>query len=155
MQIKTTMRCYLTPGRITIVKKQQIGARRRRRGRRVWLRGICLSAWHRLGPNRGDRTPGLLKPGCPLPSSPPFCHFVASPSLYPFPLWYLAMTSRITARPNGQPQASKICQFKLVLLGESAVGKSSLVLCFVKGQFHNYQESKYISKKKKTTNNKC
>ncbi|KAL4700609.1 hypothetical protein H8959_014613 [Pygathrix nigripes] len=36
------------------------------------------------------------------------------------------MTSRSTARPNGQPQASKICQFKLVLLGESAVGKSSL-----------------------------
>lgn len=35
----------------------------------------------------------------------------------------------------------KICQFKLVLLGESAVGKSSLVLRFVKGQFHDYQES--------------
>ncbi|KAI4546335.1 hypothetical protein MJG53_004377 [Ovis ammon polii x Ovis aries] len=52
-----------------------------------------------------------------------------------------AMTSRSTARPNGQPQASKICQFKLVLLGESAVGKSSLVLRFVKGQFHEYQES--------------
>ncbi|KAI5220766.1 ras-related protein Rab-5B [Manis pentadactyla] len=51
------------------------------------------------------------------------------------------MTSRGTARPNGQPQASKICQFKLVLLGESAVGKSSLVLRFVKGQFHEYQES--------------
>ncbi|VEN56253.1 unnamed protein product [Callosobruchus maculatus] len=30
-------------------------------------------------------------------------------------------------RPNGQTQ-NKICQFKLVLLGESAVGKSSLVL---------------------------
>lgn len=38
-------------------------------------------------------------------------------------------------------QAGKICQFKLVLLGESAVGKSSLVLRFVKGQFHEYQES--------------
>merc|ERR1711916_349755 len=37
--------------------------------------------------------------------------------------------------------ASKIFQFKLVLLGESAVGKSSLVLRFVKGQFHEYQES--------------
>lgn len=36
---------------------------------------------------------------------------------------------------------NKICQFKLVLLGESAVGKSSLVLRFVKGQFHEYQES--------------
>lgn len=43
-------------------------------------------------------------------------------------------------RPNGQTQG-KICQFKLVLLGESAVGKSSLVLRFVKGQFHEYQES--------------
>jgi len=37
--------------------------------------------------------------------------------------------------------AAKFCQFKLVLLGESAVGKSSLVLRFVKGQFHEYQES--------------
>jgi len=36
---------------------------------------------------------------------------------------------------------NKTCQFKLVLLGESAVGKSSLVLRFVKGQFHEYQES--------------
>lgn len=51
------------------------------------------------------------------------------------------MTSRGATRPNGQSQASKICQFKLVLLGESAVGKSSLVLRFVKGQFHEYQES--------------
>ena len=30
---------------------------------------------------------------------------------------------------------------KLVLLGESAVGKSSLVLQFVKGQFDDYRES--------------
>lgn len=49
-------------------------------------------------------------------------------------------------RPNGGGasaggQQGKICQFKLVLLGESAVGKSSLVLRFVKGQFHEYQES--------------
>eukprot|EP00029_Vermamoeba_vermiformis_P000929 TRINITY_DN11099_c0_g1_i1.p1 TRINITY_DN11099_c0_g1~~TRINITY_DN11099_c0_g1_i1.p1 ORF type:complete len:199 (+),score=43.16 TRINITY_DN11099_c0_g1_i1:26-622(+) len=36
---------------------------------------------------------------------------------------------------------SKIFQFKLVLLGESSVGKSSLVLRFVKGQFLEYQES--------------
>uniref|UniRef100_A0A8C4R2I7 small monomeric GTPase n=1 Tax=Eptatretus burgeri TaxID=7764 RepID=A0A8C4R2I7_EPTBU len=44
-------------------------------------------------------------------------------------------------RPNGQSAGSKMCQFKLVLLGESAVGKSSLVLRFVKGQFHEFQES--------------
>lgn len=31
--------------------------------------------------------------------------------------------------------------FKLVLLGESAVGKSSLVLRFVKDQFDDYRES--------------
>ncbi|CAO2645366.1 Ras-related protein Rab-5C [Lemmus lemmus] len=43
------------------------------------------------------------------------------------------------ARPNGPAAGNKICQFKLVLLGESAVGKSSLVLRFVKGQFHEYQ----------------
>uniref|UniRef100_A0A8C1HHV7 small monomeric GTPase n=2 Tax=Cyprinus carpio TaxID=7962 RepID=A0A8C1HHV7_CYPCA len=44
-------------------------------------------------------------------------------------------------RPNGPNTGNKICQFKLVLLGESAVGKSSLVLRFVKGQFHEFQES--------------
>ncbi|CAL9692891.1 unnamed protein product [Knipowitschia caucasica] len=44
-------------------------------------------------------------------------------------------------RTNGAAPGNKICQFKLVLLGESAVGKSSLVLRFVKGQFHEFQES--------------
>jgi Ras-related protein Rab-5B len=58
--------------------------------------------------------------------------------------------------PAAGAQANKVCQFKLVLLGESAVGecvvlvdgtrhfcagKSSLVLRFVKGQFHEFQES--------------
>jgi len=37
--------------------------------------------------------------------------------------------------------ANKSFQFKLVLLGDSAVGKSSLVLRFVKKQFFEYQES--------------
>jgi small GTP-binding protein len=37
--------------------------------------------------------------------------------------------------------APKQYQFKLVLLGDSAVGKSSLVLRFVKKQFFEYQES--------------
>jgi Ras-related protein Rab-5C len=45
------------------------------------------------------------------------------------------------AQTRAAPAQGKICQFKLVLLGESAVGKSSLVLRFVKGQFHEYQES--------------
>eukprot|EP01134_Creolimax_fragrantissima_P007815 CFRG7815T1 len=36
---------------------------------------------------------------------------------------------------------ANVNQYKLVLLGESAVGKSSLVLRFVKGQFQEYQES--------------
>lgn len=36
---------------------------------------------------------------------------------------------------------SKALTYKLVLLGESAVGKSSLVLRFVRGQFFEYQES--------------
>ena len=48
-------------------------------------------------------------------------------------------------RQNNSNTASsggnKTCQFKLVLLGESSVGKSSLVLRFVKGQFHEFQES--------------
>lgn len=52
------------------------------------------------------------------------------------------MSTRNTPqRPNGPGAPGKTCQFKLVLLGESAVGKSSLVLRFVKGQFHEYQES--------------
>ncbi len=32
-------------------------------------------------------------------------------------------------------------QFKMVLLGESAVGKSSLALRFAKGQYHDNAES--------------
>lgn len=52
----------------------------------------------------------------------------------------MANRTSTAQRPNGATQG-RICQFKLVLLGESAVGKSSLVLRFVKGQFHEYQES--------------
>uniref|UniRef100_A0A8C6RP47 Ras-related protein Rab-5A n=1 Tax=Nannospalax galili TaxID=1026970 RepID=A0A8C6RP47_NANGA len=40
------------------------------------------------------------------------------------------MANRGATRPNGPNTGNKICQFKLVLLGESAVGKSSLVLRF-------------------------
>merc|ERR1712060_968696 len=39
------------------------------------------------------------------------------------------------------PASGRVFQFKLVLLGDSAVGKSSLVLRFVKGHFFEYQES--------------
>uniref|UniRef100_A0A915K336 Rab5 n=1 Tax=Romanomermis culicivorax TaxID=13658 RepID=A0A915K336_ROMCU len=52
----------------------------------------------------------------------------------------MATRSNAGTRTNGPPMG-KIFQFKLVLLGESAVGKSSLVLRFVKGQFHEFQES--------------
>ncbi|XP_057584389.1 ras-related protein Rab-5A-like isoform X2 [Hippopotamus amphibius kiboko] len=51
------------------------------------------------------------------------------------------MTNRGSTRPNGPNTGNKICQFELVLLGEPAVGKSRLVLRFVKGQFHEFQES--------------
>ncbi|XP_069081843.1 ras-related protein Rab-5B-like [Pleurodeles waltl] len=50
------------------------------------------------------------------------------------------MANRTTCRTNGLGQ-TKICQFKLVLLGDMAVGKSSLVLRFVKGQFDEFQET--------------
>uniref|UniRef100_A0A2K5X5L0 Ras-related protein Rab-5A n=1 Tax=Macaca fascicularis TaxID=9541 RepID=A0A2K5X5L0_MACFA len=51
------------------------------------------------------------------------------------------MANRGTRRPNGPNTGNKICQFKRALLGESALGKPSLVLRFVKGQFHEFQES--------------
>nr|XP_057918738.1 ras-related protein Rab-5C-like [Doryrhamphus excisus] len=54
----------------------------------------------------------------------------------------MASRSGGAVRPGGTSvPANKNFQFKLVLLGESAVGKSSLVLRFVKGQFHEFQES--------------
>jgi len=64
-----------------------------------------------------------------------FCGFYAGH-------WYHLSVCSMAAqvRPNGTVQG-RVSQFKVVLLGESAVGKSSLVLRFVKGQFHEYQES--------------
>jgi len=103
----------------------------------VWLKGFtgCSTQW----PNCFPPLPGL--PGGTNASAPSVGAFLAVRSAGQEPSSSPAMTSRGAARPNGQSQASKICQFKLVLLGESAVGKSSLVLRFVKGQFHEYQES--------------
>lgn len=43
--------------------------------------------------------------------------------------------------PGARANNARFAQFKLVLLGESAVGKSSLVLRFVKDQFDDYRES--------------
>ncbi|KAF7726772.1 GTP-binding protein of the rab/ypt [Apophysomyces ossiformis] len=53
------------------------------------------------------------------------------------------MTSRPTQQQQQQQQQQrgKTYQFKLVLLGESAVGKSSLVMRFVKDHFDEYRES--------------
>ncbi|KAF4080378.1 hypothetical protein AMELA_G00169750 [Ameiurus melas] len=44
---------------------------------------------------------------------------------------------------KNETEGNKLSQFKLVLLGllgDSAVGKSSLVLHFAKGQFNQFQE---------------
>lgn len=43
--------------------------------------------------------------------------------------------------PGARGLNNRFAQFKLVLLGESAVGKSSIVLRFVKDQFDSYRES--------------
>ncbi|KAJ5675601.1 ras-domain-containing protein [Penicillium macrosclerotiorum] len=48
----------------------------------------------------------------------------------------------MASRPGaGAQPGEKFAHFKLVLLGESAVGKSSLVMRFVKDQFDDYRES--------------
>lgn len=56
----------------------------------------------------------------------------------------MASSGTAASRPGGANSSAgggRLAQFKLVLLGESAVGKSSLVLRFVKGAFHEFQES--------------
>uniref|UniRef100_A0A673SXQ1 Uncharacterized protein n=1 Tax=Suricata suricatta TaxID=37032 RepID=A0A673SXQ1_SURSU len=50
---------------------------------------------------------------------------------------FTSRKKKIDTLPN---TVNKICQFKLVL-EEPAVGTSSLVLCFVKGHFHEFQEN--------------
>ncbi|CEI64363.1 unnamed protein product [Fusarium venenatum] len=60
---------------------------------------------------------------------------------------HLEITSQSVNMASRQPPAgargtnTRFAQFKLVLLGESAVGKSSIVLRFVKDQFDSYRES--------------
>ncbi|KAB0373839.1 hypothetical protein FD755_014095 [Muntiacus reevesi] len=51
------------------------------------------------------------------------------------------MVNQGATKPKGSILEKKMCQFKLVFLGEPAVGKSSLVLHFVKDQLHEFQES--------------
>lgn len=51
------------------------------------------------------------------------------------------MASQGATSTNGPNTGNTIHQFKSVLLGESAFDKSSLVLHFVKGQFHKFQDS--------------
>ncbi|KAJ8358553.1 hypothetical protein SKAU_G00150780 [Synaphobranchus kaupii] len=86
----------------------------------------------------GPHHPSFPPPPSSQPRPPPPC---PSPFLSEHRHVPTAQMAARPSRPNGQQQAGKVCQFKLVLLGESAVGKSSLVLRFVKGQFQEYQES--------------
>ncbi|OHE91587.1 Ras family protein [Colletotrichum orchidophilum] len=51
------------------------------------------------------------------------------------------MAARGPGAPGARGMNTRFAQFKLVLLGESAVGKSSIVLRFVKDQFDSYRES--------------
>jgi Ras-related protein Rab-5C len=44
-------------------------------------------------------------------------------------------------RSNVNGRVGRTYQFKMVLLGHQSVGKSSLVLRFVKGQYHEFQET--------------
>jgi GTPase SAR1 family protein len=46
-----------------------------------------------------------------------------------------------TGKTTRRKKMNKIFQFKLVLLGQAGVGKSNLVLRFVKGEFHENNES--------------
>lgn len=45
--------------------------------------------------------------------------------------------------------SNRVCHFKLVLLGDAAVGKSCLVVRFVRDEFFEFQEPTIGGKKKK------
>ena len=109
----------------------QAQGRQQERGRRDKVR-----------PPAAPRARARARPGADVPSRP--APHAASPPRAPAlrhippPLIHsgVAPCLAVMAAPNG-----RVFQFKLVLLGDSAVGKSSLVLRFVRGQFFEYQES--------------
>lgn len=53
----------------------------------------------------------------------------------------MAIGNPLSSAKSGTVSNERTFQYKLVLLGESAVGKSSLVLRFVKNIFSTNQES--------------
>lgn len=64
-----------------------------------------------------------------------------------FPILYIRKLSsiRIKAYTNNntyleQKMSNRVCHFKLVLLGDAAVGKSCLVVRFVRDEFFEFQE---------------
>lgn len=63
-----------------------------------------------------------------------------------FPIYIRKLSSiRIKAYTNNntyleQKMSNRVCHFKLVLLGDAAVGKSCLVVRFVRDEFFEFQE---------------
>lgn len=65
--------------------------------------------------------------------------FTSHRSIFSQSIWCCMSLKKVFSKMNLYPNTQ---MFSLVSTsGESAVGKSSLVLRFVKGQFHEYQES--------------
>lgn len=81
----------------------------------------------------------VSRPPAHLPAAPPPTLRLDSPTV----LQSQRAPSRFRPRAtmSATPPPPTTSSRKLVLLGESAVGKSSLVLQFVKGQFDDYRES--------------